>query len=208
MPRDCNARADLASPTAFGRCCTAVTRPDIRLDEMITRIQGDDGLGPVLFVLTLPVMLPLPPGVSMIMALPILVVAPQVMAGCRTLWLPAWLARRTVKHKGLAKLLGTLLPTLEKVEAVVKPRLGVLTGRVGAAVVGSASTLIGLILVLPIPFANLLPSWSLAAFSLGLTRKDGLAVLAGYGLLIAALGVIALGCFGVDFGLGRIRAAL
>ncbi len=113
------------------------------------------------------------------------------------------------KHKGSAKLLSTLLPTLEKVETVVKPRLGAADGvGTGAVVVGSASTLIGLILVLPIPFANLLPSWSLAAFSLGLTRKDGLAILAGYGLLIAALGVIALGCFGVDFGVGRIRAAL
>ena len=175
---------------------------------MVARIQGEEGLGPVLFVLTLPVMLPLPPGVSMIMALPILVVAPQVVAGRRKLWLPAWLARRTVRHKGLAKLLGKLLPTLEKVERVVKPRFGALTGRAGAAVVGSACTLIGVILVLPIPFANLLPSWSLGAFSLGLTRKDGLAILAGYGLLAAALGVIALACLGADFGLDSLKAAL
>ena len=67
-----------------------------------------------------------------------------------------------------------------------------LTGRVGEMLAGFACTLIGVILVLPIPFANLLPSWSLGAFSLGLTRRDGACILAGYVLLAAALGVIAL----------------
>jgi hypothetical protein len=71
---------------------------------------------------------------------------------------------------------------------------------------GFACTLIGLILLLPIPFANLLPSWSLGAFSLGLTRRDGLFIVAGYGLLLAALAVIALAAFGVHLGIGRIRA--
>ncbi|HEX4096421.1 MAG TPA: exopolysaccharide biosynthesis protein, partial [Caulobacteraceae bacterium] len=50
----------------------------IKLCEMVERIDGDEGPGPVLFVLTLPVLLPLPPGVSMVMALPILLVAPQI----------------------------------------------------------------------------------------------------------------------------------
>jgi len=180
--------------------------PRIRLDEMVARIDGDEGLGPILFVLTLPVMLPLPPGVSMVMALPILVVAPQVAAGRRKLWLPDWLARRTVKHADLVKLLKRVLPPLRRVERVVRPRAEFLTGRIGGALVGLACSLIGLILVLPLPFANLLPSWSLGAFSIGLTRRDGVFVILGYGLLAAALGVIALALFGVDLGINRLRA--
>ncbi len=180
----------------------------IALSEMVDRIDGDEGAGPVLFVLTLPVLLPLPPGVSMVMALPILLVAPQVMVGRKKLWLPAWLGMRTIKHADLVKLLGKVMPTLQRVERVVHPRLGMLTGRVGEMLAGFACTLIGVILVLPIPFANLLPSWSLGAFSLGLTRRDGACILAGYVLLAAALGVIALAAFGVDLGVGRIRALI
>jgi hypothetical protein len=180
----------------------------IRLSEMVDRMDGGEGPGPVLFVLTLPVLLPLPPGLSMVMALPILLVAPQVLVGRKTLWLPDWLGRRTVKHAELVKLLRRVLPLLGRIEAVVRPRLGVLTGRTGEMLAGLACTLIGLILVLPIPFANLLPSWSLGAFSLGLTRRDGLFVIAGYGLLAAALGVIALAVFGVHLGVGRLRAMI
>jgi hypothetical protein len=206
MAKDCNPEptslADRLRPLLHSQT------PEVRLDDMVARLEGHEGLGPVLFVLTLPVMLPLPPGVSMVMALPVLVVAPQIALGKRKLWLPDWLARRTLKHESLAKLLDKILPALEKIEGVVKPRLSALTGRIGAALVGLACTLLGIILVLPIPFANLLPSWSLGALSLGLTRKDGVFIIAGYGLLVAALGVIALGCFGVDLGVGRIATMI
>jgi len=204
MARDAQAEetslADRLAPLMCGG------EAQIRLDAMVARIDGDEGLGPILFVLTLPVMLPLPPGVSMVMALPILIVAPQIATGRRKLWLPDWLARRTVKHKDLVTLLKRVLPPLRRVERVVRPRAKSLTGRTGEALAGVACSLIGLILVLPLPFANLLPSWSLGAFSIGLTRRDGLFVILGYALLAAALGVIALALFGVDFGFNWLRA--
>jgi hypothetical protein len=180
--------------------------PRIRLDEMVARIEGREGLAPILFVLTLPEMLPLPPGLSMVMAIPILLVAPQLMANRRRLWLPDWLARRTVKHSDLAKLLKRVLPVLDRVEKLSRPRFAVLTGPVGAFDIGLACTVIGFILATPLPFANLLPSWSLCAFSLGLTRRDGLLVAIGYGLLAAALAVIGLAVLGVDLGLRQLLA--
>jgi len=203
------ARDAQAEETSLADRLAPLLREDeaqIRLDAMVARIDGNEGLGPILFVLTLPVMLPLPPGVSMVMALPILVVAPQIATGRRKLWLPDWLARRTVKHKDLVKLLKRVLPPLRRVERVVRPRAEFLTGRTGEALAGVACSLLGLILVLPLPFANLLPSWSLGAFSIGLTRRDGLFVVLGYALLAAALAVIALALFGVDLGLNRLRA--
>jgi hypothetical protein len=182
-------------------------RARLSLGEMVDQIEGDAGIGPILLILTLPVMLPLPPGASMIMALPILIVAPQIVVGRRKLWLPDVLRRREIELDELEKLIKRVLPPVEKVEAVVRPRLSLLVSGLGRRLVGAACTLIGVILVLPVPFANLLPSWALAAFSLGLTRKDGLFVLAGYGLMIAAAGVIGLGLTGVTFGveaLGRL----
>jgi len=171
---------------------------------MLDRIESADGPGPVLFVLTLPVLLPLPPGVSMVLALPLLLVAPQIVFGRREVWLPKALMRRMIKRPALVKLIRRVLPPLERVEKVVRPRLRFLTGRFGASIVGIACTLIALVLVLPIPFANLVPALAMGAFSIGLTRKDGLFVLAGYGLIAVAVGMIALGIHGITLGVNQL----
>jgi hypothetical protein len=180
----------------------------LTLGEIVARVEGDGGLGPVLFVLTLPVLLPLPPGVSMVLALPLLVISAQIIAGRRLLWLPRWLARQSVKRPALVKLLRRVLPLLERLEKMSRPRLGLLTGSIGTRVVGVACTLIALVLVLPIPFANLVPALALGVFSLALTRKDGVLVLVGFGLLAIAAAVIALGVHGISRGLVHLRAVL
>lgn len=185
------------------------TRDDkLSLGEIVDHIEGGEGPGPVLFALTLPVLLPLPPGFSMVLALPLLFVAPQIVVGRKRLWLPKMLSRQTVKRPALAKLVHKVLPILERVEKVVKPRLRFLTGRIGACAVGLACTLIALILVLPIPFANLVPALALGVFALGLTRRDGLLVLGGYGLLGLAAVVISLGVQGFSLGWGHLRSLL
>lgn len=74
--------------------------------------------------------------------------------------------------------------------------------------VGVACTLLAVVLVLPIPFANFVPALALGAFSIGLTRKDGLFVLAGYGLIALAAGVIVLGIHGFSLGLSHLRQLL
>jgi len=180
-------------------------KDDLTVGEMLGHIEGDDGPGPVLLVLTLPVLLPLPPGFSMVLALPLLLVAPQIVIGRRTVWLPGILSRRRVKREPLIKLVERVLPPLERVETFVRPRLRFLTGRIGAAVVGIACTLIALVLVLPIPFANLVPALALGAFAIGLARRDGLFILAGYALIAAAIGVVILGVDGFTLGLGEVR---
>jgi hypothetical protein len=180
----------------------------VTLGEIVAGVEGLGGLGPVLFVLTLPVLLPLPPGVSMVLALPLVVVAAQIVVGRRRVWLPEALARQSVKRADLVKLLLRILPMLGRVEVMLRPRLGFLTGGLGVRIVGVACTLIAVVLVLPIPFANLVPALALAFFSIGLTRKDGLLVLAGYGLLVLAVVVIALGVHGIVLGVSYLRAML
>ena len=183
-------------------------KTELSLGEMLARVEGDDGVGPVLLVLTLPVLLPLPPGFSMVLALPLLVVAPQIIVGRRKIWLPKFLARQKIKREALVNLVRRLLPLLERAEKVVRPRLGFLTTGVGASLVGVACTLIAIVLVLPIPFANLVPSLALGAFSIGLTRKDGLFVLGGYSLIALAALVVALGVHGFTLGFDQLRALI
>ena len=176
----------------------------LSLGEIVEQFEDQGGLGHVLFVLTLPVLLPLPPGTSMVLALPLLVVAPQIVAGRVRLWLPRWLAGRTVNRQAFVKLIRRILPLLERMEALGRPRLLVLTGHLGTRLVGVAATVIALVLVLPIPFANLFPALALGLFALGLTRKDGLLVLGGYALLGLAALVIALGVRGVMMFVHRV----
>jgi hypothetical protein len=180
----------------------------LTLGEIVARVEGEGegGLGPVLFVLTLPVLLPLPPGVSTVLALPLLVISSQIIAGRRSLWLPRALARKSVKRPALVKLLQRVLPMLERLEKMSRPRLGLLTGSIGTRVVGIACTVIALVLILPIPFANLVPALALGVFSLALTRKDGVLVLVGFGLLAIAAAVIALGVHGISRGFVHLRA--
>jgi hypothetical protein len=195
-----------------GQSLVASLKPLLRIrkarmtvGELMDRLEDSDGPGPVLFALTLPVLLPMPPGVSMVLALPLLIVAPQIVLGRRELWMPKALSNRTVTRQELVKLLKRVLPVLVRMERFVRPRLLFLTGHTGSRVVGVACTLIALVLVLPIPFANLVPSVALGVFALGLTRRDGLLILAGYGLIILAVVVVALGVHGARIGLSELH---
>src|ERR1035437_6586645 len=126
----------------------------LNLGDIVRRFESHGGLAEVLFVLTLPVLLPLPPGASMVLALPLLVVAPQIVAGRKKLWLPHWLADRTLERKSFARVIHRVMGPLRRVEAMGRPRLCFMTGPLGARLVGVAATGIALVLVLPIPFAN------------------------------------------------------
>ena len=195
------------STSAAGQSLAASLKPllharkaELTVGEMVARVEREAGPGAVLFVLTLPILLPLPPGVSMVLALPLLLIALQIMAGRRRLWMPDALSRRSVNRKALVGLLHRLLPPLKRFEILVRPRLTFLTGRIGARLIGLACALRAVVLVLPIPFANLAPALALTMFALGLTRRDGLLVLAGYGLMALAAVIIVLGVHGVVFG--------
>ena len=75
------------------------TRQDkVSVKDIVNCVEGQGGLAPAVRVLTLPVLLPMPPGVSMVLALPLLMAAPQMMIGRKDLSLPdrlrGWLGGR------------------------------------------------------------------------------------------------------------------
>lgn len=180
-------------------------RDQLKVGDLMGEIEKDEGAGPVLFLLTLPILLPTPPGVSMLLALPLLFVAPQIVVGRRALWIPAALARRKIRREDVAKVVQRVAPRLKQLERLVRPRLQVLTGRIGASLVGVAATALAVVLVLPVPAANLAPAVALTLFSLGLSRRDGLFVLAGYGVMALAALVIWLAVTGFRFGFGHLE---
>lgn len=151
---------------------------------------GPRAFGAILFAFSIPNLLPLPPGSSTFLSIPLLIIAPQLVIGVQTLWLPKALDNRGVKRADLARMFGRILPKLERVERLTAPRLGLVFGPVGDRLIGLVILLLSLVLVLPIPFGNLLPAAAIAALSLGMTQRDGVLVLFGYGITTASVVVL------------------
>ena len=133
----------------------------------------------------------------MVLALPLLAAAPQMMVGRRVLWMPAWLAGRSMQREKLDATIGRVLPWLRKAETLIHPRLTFVTGRTGGMVVGAVCTLMAVVLVLPLPFANLLPALTVCLFCMGLTRRDGLVVLLGFAAVAVSIAGIVWGAHGL-----------
>jgi hypothetical protein len=177
---------------------SAVLRHILELDEARISVEeiadafGSRAFGALLFAFSVPNLLPLPPGSSTVLGLPLVFLAPQVAIGMRHPWIPKFLARRTVDRVQLRKAFNKILPRLAKIEKLLKPRLGIMFGEIGDRLIGLVCLLLALVLILPIPLGNLLPAASVAALSLGLATRDGLLALIGYALATVSVAVLAL----------------
>ncbi|ATQ43632.1 exopolysaccharide biosynthesis protein [Caulobacter mirabilis] len=148
---------------------------------------GDRAFGALMFVFAAPVALPMPPGVSAILGAPLLFIAAQLMVGRRTLWLPSFLADRTMSRADFAGLMEKLSPYLSWIERRLRPRLTFLYNRWLDGLTGFICLVLAIIVFLPIPFGNMLPALAIAAFGLGIAERDGL--LGAFGGLIAAISI-------------------
>jgi hypothetical protein len=177
---------------------SAVLRHILALDEARISVEeiadafGSRAFGALLFAFSVPNLLPLPPGSSTVLGLPLVFLAPQVAIGMRHPWIPRFLARRTVDRVQLRKAFGKILPRLARIEKLLRPRLGIMFGEVGDRLIGLVCLLLALVLILPIPLGNLLPAASVAALSLGLATRDGVLALIGFALATASVAVLAL----------------
>lgn len=166
---------------------------DMPLSALLVAL-GERSFGLVLFLLALPNAIGLAtiPGLSTVVAVPMAVLALQVMAGAQRPWLPRWLAERRLRRTDVALMLDKALPWLERIERIVRPRLPFLTGVTAERLLGLVIFLFAVVLALPIPGGNLLPGVAVALLALGLIEQDGLCVLAGLGVSVVAVGVLVL----------------
>mgnify|MGYP005837409285 CR=1 FL=1 len=150
---------------------------------------GSGGFALAILLFALPNGIPGPPlpGMSTILGLPIALLAAQLAFGERRPWLPGALARRGVPGSALALVLAKAAPLFRSLGRIIRPRLAWLTGRAARRVAGTLAVLLALVLALPIPFGNLPPAWALILLALAMLQRDGLVMLAGLGLGLAAL---------------------
>src|SRR4051794_21867430 len=102
----------------------------IVLDAVVDHF-GRRAFGALLFIFAVPNLLPLPPGSTAVLGLPLVLIAPQLALGVRNLWLPRALGRRTVRRSDLKRIFGRLLPRQRKIERLLAPRQRWIFGRLG-----------------------------------------------------------------------------
>jgi hypothetical protein len=168
--------------------------------EVVDRL-GAAGLGLMLLALALPGLLPSPGlPVGLVFGVAVAVIGAQVMGGATRLALPAWLRRRMVGTRLVAGIAERGVPWLRRAERLLRPgRFGVLAGPRAHVALAVPILALGLVLALPIPFANMPPALALIAFALGLLERDGLAILIGIVIgVLSVVWVVALTVFGAQ----------
>ena len=103
--------------------------------------------------------------------------------------LPRSLGARTIPRDRLDATVRRVLPSLERIERLLTPRLALMFSPVGDRATAVACLALSVLLFLPIPFTSIAPAIVLTVIAFGLLQRDGAAVLVGWiglaGLLTA-----------------------
>jgi len=166
--------------------------PDrLSFSELATRLHAR-AWGGLLFIFAAINVLPLPPGTSSFFALPILIVAAQMVFGRASPWFPARLDRRGVTKQELRRLISKMGWLETKVERIFKPRLAQLTSPAATRVIGLVCFLLGLVAAIPIPLFHVAPAVAIVMFGLALIYRDGALVIAAAVAAVLSITVDAL----------------
>jgi hypothetical protein len=153
------------------------TEPRISVVQLLAAL-GDRGLIGLLLILALFNVIPNPPGTSAVLGLPMLYLSWQMMRG-QMPWLPQFLAGRSFDITQFRTLVTRAMPHLNRVERLLRPRLPMLSAPVAMKVLGGVCLVLSGVLILPIPFGNLLPAAAMAIIALGALERDGIWILGG-----------------------------
>ncbi|TCD15051.1 exopolysaccharide biosynthesis protein [Oricola cellulosilytica] len=136
-------------------------------------------------------LLPIPPGTSAVVGIPIVLVAFQMIMGYPTIWLPRFFLRRSLSQKAFHKMTTRLIPFLERMETWVRPRYWPFRCvESGEKTVGLIALIYGIAVVIPIPFGNWLPALAVFICGVALSERDGFWLLVGIVTGIIAIAIM------------------
>jgi hypothetical protein len=162
----------------------------ISLADLATAV-GDRSFAALMIIFSAPNLVPLPPGGSTVFGIPLLVVAAQLLAGMPRIWLPGFIAKRSIDRRTFALVARRIAPVLQRFEAVARPRFWPRSRAIADRWVGLVVFTMAVVLILPIPLGNWLPAVTVILASLGLVERDGLWVAAGSLCALASFAFIA-----------------
>lgn len=153
--------------------------PKLYLGEVVNAF-GERAFGALLLLFGLLNALPLPPGATAVLGIPLLLLSIQLVLRTDQLWMPRWALKRSIDREAYRKNAARVARPIRTVERLSRPRLLVLTGPVSELTIGLACTLLALIVMLPVWSTNMFPAFTIAIFGFGMMQRDGVAVLLGW----------------------------
>lgn len=187
----CRTEAAAAPADALSRTLLALSgdegRERIRIADLLAAMK-DQALAALILLLALPNLLPVPPGTSGVLGVPLLFLAAQLALGLPA-WLPSPIAARSLTRERFAALTRALLPWLARVDPLLRPRWPALSAPLWVRLAGLLCFVLAAVLALPVPLANMAPAFSISVMMLGVLRHDGAWLLAGAAAGIASLAI-------------------
>ena len=133
------------------------------------------------------------PGIPTLIALAVLIVCVQLLAGRRHFWLPAWVLRRSIARQRFRRALTWLQKPARFGDRLVRPRLTALTTDAAVKIIAAGCIVVALAMPVMevVPFSANLAGIALTAFGLAVIAHDGLLALVAFAATAAGVVVIA-----------------
>jgi len=159
---------------------------------LIVDSTAERAFGVLLAFLCLPFLTPIPlPFVSIPFGIAIFLLGLQVAVQKTKPWLPAFMLNMQLPQRLTSGLLRFTARIFRPLEKIIHPRVPLMQNAVGKSIAGIALALDGILLALPwppgIPCTNAIPAWMALVKILGITERDGIALLGGSVLSYAVL---------------------
>jgi hypothetical protein len=150
---------------------------------------GHRAFGFLLILFAIPCTLPAPFPIPALCCMILAAVAGNLVAGRRMLWLPGAIRRRALPAGLMIGLFRRVLPWIERLERVCRPRWLFMSQGTAKRLSGLMILLMVVVLLLPIPVVgNFTPGLAILVAGVGLAERDGRVTALSFG--IAALAVI------------------
>ena len=185
MDVDSDIPSNLKTSELLRETLNNLTSARISIGELLTQFQRRS-YGGVFLILALLAILP---GISVPAGIALLVPALQLMRGYRAPVFPKLVSEKSVSVEGLKKWGLSVANWIEKLEHLVKPRWPQLTSPAARRIIGLTIFLLAIVVAIPFPFSNFPPAVATICFALALLERDGLMVLVGGLISVAAFSI-------------------
>lgn len=179
--------SELLSQTAASHSVESVALGDL-VDRLDRR-----AFGILLFVGTLPALIPSPVGAGALAAPLVILCGMQLAMGMARPWLPEWLRRRRFARVAAQAFLDRAGRWLLRVEHLARPRWMPVLGPVGMRLVGVLTVGYGIALGMPLPLTNYPFAAVALVLAVALLEDDGLLASAAVIDMIVAMAVVIAG---------------
>jgi len=146
--------------------------------QTMAQAHGPAAHGAMLLLMAVPCLLPVP-GVGTVLGLGMAALATAMWRGHSTACLPRQVAEFELSRHWAQRVLGLLASAYGVAGRYARARLSHLASAERRSWTAAAIGLMALIVVMPIPFGNVLPALALMLIGLGLVFRDGVAVVLG-----------------------------